>query len=305
MAKLRRKTLLKSNLEYWLNDKLLREGLYRNITVGETDVYGDDMSKLIPITDDENFSNGQVWQSAFKNWVYEDGIPSSVSGVAPPVVASGITVDGTFYPEATTSGAFAHFIDFPNGRVVFLSPILDSSLVQGDLAFKEITVDFAERFDNERMDLLTETAFKDNPQQDGTVAYPSKEQRTLPAIWIDFLDRTNDGYELGAKSLVTDFKGVFHIWGRDGFLRDIVEDIVNDTHRDVVLGIDFNTAPYPLLSKGRKNPAWPGYAELARLHSPYFWRRIYIEEINPKKDKPLFEIERTQARFRVRIYPNF
>jgi hypothetical protein len=305
MALMRRKTLLKSNLEYWLNDKLLREGLYRNISIGDADVYSMDMSKLVPISDDEDFKDGQVWQSAFKNWVYESGIPSSVSGVAPPTVASGISVNGTFYPEATTSGAFAHFIDFPNGRVVFLSPILTSSLVQGDFAHKEVTVDFAERFDNERMDLLTETAIKDNPQQTGVVTYPSKEQRTLPAIWIDFLDRENDGYELGSKSLVSDFNGVFHVWGRDGFLRDVVEDIVNDTHRDVILGIDFNTAPFPLLSKGRRNPAYPGYAELARIHSPHFWRRIYMEETNPRKDKPLFEIERTQVRFRVRIFPNF
>jgi hypothetical protein len=303
---MRRKALLKSNLEYWLNDKLLREGLYRNISIGDTDIYGRDMSAMATVDDDPTFSiAGQVWQSAFKNWVYEDGIPSSVSGIAPPTVASGVTVNGTFYPQATTSGAFAHFIDYPNGRVIFPSPILTSSLVQADFSYKEVTVDFAEKFDNERLDLLTETSIKDNPQQSGTVTHPSKNNRTLPAIWIDFLDRENDGYELGSKSLVSDFGGVFHVWGRDSFLRDVVEDIVNDTHRDVVLGIDFNTAPFPLLSRGRKNPAWPGYAELARIHSPHFWRRIYIEETKPKKDKPLFEIERTQVRFRVRIYPNF
>lgn len=305
MTKLRRKTLLKSNLEYWLNDKLLREGLYRNVTLGETGPDGIDISRLVPISDDEDFNNGQVWQSAFKNWVYESGIPSSVSGVAPPTVASGVTVNGTFYPEATTSGSFAHFIDFPNGRVVFLSPILTSSNVQADFAHKEVTVDFAERFDNERLDLLTETQIKDNPQQSGVTAYPQKQQRTLPAIWIDFLSRDNDGYELGSKSLVSDFQGVFHVWGRDSFIRDVIEDIVNDTHRDVILGIDFNTAPYPLLHKGRRNPAWPGYAELARVHSPHFWRRIYIEETNPRKDKALFEVERTQVRFTARIYPNF
>lgn len=305
MTQLRRKTLLKSNLEYWLNDKLLRNGLYRNISVGQVNAYGNDESLLVPITSDEDFQDGQVWQSAFKNWVYESGIPSSISGVAPPIVASGVTVNGTFYPEATTSGAFEHFIDFPNGRVVFLSPIGLASTIQAEFAHKEVTVDFAERFDNERLDLLIETQIKDNPQQTGVAAYPSKDQRTLPAIWIDFLARENDGYELGAKSLVSDFLGVFHVWGRDSFIRDVVEDIVNDTHRDVILGIDFNTAPYPLLSKGRRNPAWPGYAELARIHSPHFWRRIYIEETNPRKDSALFEIERTQVRFKARIYPNF
>lgn len=302
--KMQRKVLLKTNLELWLNDLMLRKGLYTSISAGDTNVGGDNISQLISI-EDEDFVTGQVWQSAFKNWVYEEGIPSPSSGVLPPIVASGITVDGTFYPEATTSGAFAHFIDFPNGRVVFTSAISTASVVEGTMSYKEVTVDQADRFNNEAQPLLLETAYKDNPNQDGVQTYPSKTSRTLPAIWIDLQGRKNTGYELGSKSLVSEFVGVFHVWGRDSYLRDVIEDALLDAQRDVLLGIDFNTAPYHLLSRGRRNPAWPGYAVLANVHSPNFWRRIYLEETEARKDQSLFEVERTQVRFLIRIFPNF
>ena len=306
MTRLRRKALLRTNLQLWLNDILLREGLYKNVATGETNYNGFDISAMIPV-EDESYVQGQVWQSAFKNWVYESGIPSPSSGVAPPLVASGVTVNGTFYPEATTSGAFAHDIDFPNGRVVFQSPIPVGSVVQGEFSFKEVTVDFADSFDNERVDLLTETAFKDNPQQTGVQIYPDKRSRTLPAIWIDILRRDNSGHEIGSKSLISDFTGIFHVWGRDSYLRDVVEDILADSERDVIIGIDFNNAPFPLLSRGRRNPAWTNYAtviqECQTIVPENFYRRIYLESLEPEKDSSLFEIERTRVNFVARIYP--
>jgi hypothetical protein len=299
-----RKSLLESNLQFWLENKLLEEGLYHNIDTGQTDPYGRDLSRLISVSADEGFQDGQVWQSAFKNWVYESGIVPTYSGVAPPTSVSGVTVDGTFYPSST-SGAFEHSVDFPNGRVIFTNPLALASDVQASFAYKEVTVDFAERFDNERMDLLFETAIKDNPQQSGVQAYPDKDNRTLPAIWIDVRRRENDGYELGSKSLVSDFFGVLHVWARDRWLRNMVEDVLNEMHRDVLLGIDFNDAPFPLLSRGRRNPVWTKYSDYARVGSPYFWRRIYLDEIGSTKDKPLFEVERTRVTFQARIYPNF
>ncbi len=299
-----RKSLLESNLQFWLENKFLTEGLYRSINTGQVDFYGRDTSLLISITDDETFQDGQVWQSAFKNWVYESGIVPTQSGLAPPISVSGVTVGGTFFPD-TTVGPFQHFVDFPNGRIIFISPIPLGSQVQATFSYKEVTVDFAESFDNERMDLLIETAIKDNPQQSGVQVYPTKDNRTLPAVWIDVLRRKNDGYELGSKSLVSDFFGVLHVWARDRWLRNIVEDILNAAHRDVLLGIDFNKAPFPLLSKGRRNPAWTTYSDFANQWSPFFWRRIYLDEIGAKKDKPLFEVERTRVTFQARIYPNF
>lgn len=298
------KSLIKSNMELWLNDKLLRAGLYENIRVGDEDFYRNNLSKLVPKTNDSTYPDGTVYQSAFKNWVYEENIPAASTGVAPPIVASGVTVNGTFYTEGA-SGTYEHFIDHPNGRVIFSSPISSSDIVEASFAYKYVTVDFADRLDNENLPLLSQTAIKDNPAMTGVEVYPDEENRTLPAIWIDFMSRDNSGYELGSVSNVKDYSGFFHIWAHRDFEVDTIEEIISDGYRDVLLGIDFNDAPFPLLAFGKKNPSWPGYSSLANKNNQYFWRRIYINTTDIRADKPLMDVQRRRVKFTARIYPNF
>jgi len=305
MSALRVKSLVKSNLQYWMNDLFLRAGLYSNVVVSEIDYYRNNISLLLTQSDPSFNGTNRVFQSAFKNWIYESGIPSSTGGVAPPSIASGVTVDGVFYPEATTSGTYEHFIDFPNGRIVFSTSLIGSPVVEAAFSYATATIDFANVFNNETRPLLIETAWKDNPMATGIDAYPSVDARTLPAVFIDVLSRTSKGYELGDKSLMADLFGVFHVWSHDDMDRDIIEDILTDAQHDVILGINFNTAPYPLLSFGRRNPAWTSYTAMAQLWTPHFWKRIYMESVDSSKDSPLFEVERTRVDFRTRVYPNF
>lgn len=307
MPYLRKKALVKSNISLWLNDLFLKDGLYTNVAAAETNVYGSDISLLVSVSD-ESFADDMVFQSAFKNWVYEEGIAPTQSGILPPTIPSGVTVNGTFYPQATGdpgyNAAYAHDFDFPNGRVIFESPQTGAT-VQAAFSYKTVGVEFANEFNNEKRPLLIETEYKDNPRATGVDIYPTKESRTLPAVFIDILERRTSPYELGTRNGITDFFGVFHIWARDGYELDLIEDIIGDEHRQVILGIDFNTAPDPLEEFGSKNEAFTSYADFARIHSPYFWRRIYIESTSPRKDSPLYEIERARIDFNVRVYPNF
>lgn len=305
MTLLGTKSLLKSNIEFWLNDTLLRNGLYTNVAVGETNFYNADLSRLQPVVNDPTHPDGRVFSSSFKNWVYEDGIPSPASGVAPPIVASGVTVDGTFYPEATTSGTYEHFIDFPNGRVVFTNTLAGSPVVQASFAYKAVHVENANKLNNENVEMLIETARKDNPAQTGVVEYPATKTLTLPAVFYDFQRRRSLPYELGSRSPIKQYFGVFHIWTHDDMYADIIEDILADEQRQVILGVNYNSAPFPLLSRGRKNPNWPGYAAQANLYAPFFWRKIYLDAAEPKQMAPLFEVERIGVDFEVKVYPNF
>jgi len=311
MPILRAKSLIKQNLKLFLEDLFLRDGYYTNVGIGETNVYGADISAISPgdvvYSQPDAISTipNKVFQSPFKNWVYEDGIPSSVSGIAPPVVASGVTVNGTFYLQTTTSGTFAHNIDFPNGRIIFDTPLAGTPAVQAVFSYKTVLVDGANVFENERKPVLFETAFKDNPRETGVLIYPDPAARVLPAVFIDFTSRQNSGYELGTRNPVKDFFGVLHIWGRDEYIRDLIEDVISDEFRQVLLGIDFNIAPDPLLAFGAKNPNYAGYSTLAQQWGTFFWRRIYIEDVSPRKDVPLYEIERSRVDFNARVYPNF
>jgi hypothetical protein len=289
-----------------MNDLLLSYGLYTDVATGETDFNGTDISYCNPVVSHPTFNDGAVYQSAFKNWVYESGITVFETGVAEPTVASGVTVDGTFYPTATTVGAFAHQIDYPNGTVIFDTALGGTPVVQAAFSYKIVTIEMANNLNNENIQLLIETNLKDNPPQTGVVTYPQQNrQNTLPGVFIDFLSRKSLPYELGTKDPVKVFSGYFHVWTHDDFMQDIIEDILADAQRDVLLGVDFNSAPHPLLSRGEINPEWTTYADMARINGQYYWRKIYLDFSDPKQDASLYEIERSRLAFDIKVYPNF
>lgn len=307
MSKMGIKALVRSNLKYWLEDTLLRQGLYINVDAGQIDIYGNDISGLTSIIDDPTYSSGTVWQSAFKNWVHESGITVTESGLLTPSICSGVYVNGTFYAKTSGdpafSATFAHTIDFTNGRIIFDNP--QNAPVQATFSYKLVTIDNADAFENENQPLLIETAYKDNPLQTGVQVYPSEQSRTLPAIFIDMGDRTSRGYELGSVSLIAELRGVFHIWSRDNFTLDMIEDILADAQHTTLVGIDFNRAEYPLNEKGDKNVGFTSYSEMADINHPLRWRRIYLDEISTREQSALYEIQRNRTDFLVRVYPNF
>lgn len=300
------KAMVRSNLKYWLTDALLREGLYQTVSSGQQDIYYNDNS-VLTLVDDPSYPSGTVWQSAFKNWVHESGIVVTESGLAPPVVCSGVYVNGIF--RARTSGnpsfsaSYEHKIDFRNGRVLFSSP--QSSPIQAAFSYKLFTVEQADEKENENRPLLIETSWKDNPLQTGVQVYPTAKSITLPAIFIEFLSRTQKGYEIGSANTISELRGVFHVWSRDSFMADMVEDILASKEQNVIVGIDFNRADYPLDSDGDKNAGFTSWDEMANINHPYRWRRIYIDDISTKTQSPLVEIQRSRIDFLARVYPNF
>lgn len=308
MSRQRVTTIVKSNLDLWLNDLFLRDGLFHTITVGETDIYGRDLSELIPISD-EDFADGCVWQSHFKSWVHESGITPTDSDIAPPLLPSGVVIGGTFYAQDSTSpdynASLAHHFDFPNGRIIFDSPVPTDSGVKAAFSYKDISIDFSNSYENETKDLFIETAYKDNPYQTGVLSYPDKNQRVLPMVLIGIQGRQNDAYELGSASNVAVLNGTFQIFTREPYIKDIIEDLICSQEHTVLLGIDFNTAPQPLDYYGDKNPAFTNYSSLANEWGEHFYKRIYIDELNQVFIPPVVNIERSRINFTIRVYPNF
>ena len=308
MPQLRRKALVKSNLDLWLNDLFLTDGFFTDVSTGETDVYGRDISEMTSVNS-PTYADGRVWQSAFKEWVHESGIIPTESTQTAPLVASGVTVDGTFYPKDPAAvgfnPAFSHALDYRNGRVIFDTPIAVASAVQGEFSYKEITVALAATFENEQKEFFFETTYKDNPFQTGVLTFPEENDRTLPMVMIDVTQMSYDAYELGNASNRLDLEGSLIVWARDDYMRDQIEDLLGSQEHTVLLGIDFNTAPYPLDFRNDKNSTFSSYDTLANLGSPHFWRRIYVDEIDSRRITPFYNIERTQINFLIRVYPNF
>ena len=72
------RSLLKLNYKLFIDMHMLREGAFMNVASGSLFYDGSDMSVLLPDTsaDDTLFgvSDGSVWQSPFRQWVYESGV---------------------------------------------------------------------------------------------------------------------------------------------------------------------------------------------------------------------------------------
>ncbi len=131
-----RKDDFNDNLQYgvieWIKWSLLQIGGFENVLYSQSSgLYGGHPAILRPVTD-PNFTDGQVWESIRKDWVWETGISYSVQ----PQQCSGVYVAGAFKTTATEVGTYAHYVDFPRGRIVFDTAISTSLNVRADYSFR-------------------------------------------------------------------------------------------------------------------------------------------------------------------------
>lgn len=250
---------IQDNLVEFFDWYLLERGNYFNATLGETSPYSADYSQL-SLSSSSSFDAGQAWEGHRKNWVWQSGI--SPSGITPPIVGtdssrpgvSGVYVDDVFYPSNTT-GAYAHHVDYFNGRVVFDSPISTTSKVQVEHSYKYINVIYASSlpwFREIRKNSLRKTL---NEQ----IKTPPEMQAQLPLIAVEVGPRrTFKPYMMGGVHnwMYTDI--LFHCIAEDDITRNKLVDFVSlrSDHKidmfstsgilaDNVFPIDYRGSPNP------------------------------------------------------------
>jgi len=176
---------IKQSLYNLYDHKLLEQGAYVNITGGQKDFKGRNISKFYPVIDNELYSvSGHIWQSAFHNFVYESGVVNKPT----PIVASGVYVNGVFTPKSNSL-----HIDYINGRVIFDTAISTSSTVQGDFSYKEYSF---VRPDNDRaFKNQTKYSINSNVDVDPFPAIPYSIY--LPAIIIEIEGADEKGFQFG------------------------------------------------------------------------------------------------------------
>lgn len=185
---------LEVNLADFFNWGLLNVGSFFNVDLPTSGVYGGDYSRLRPAKD-PNFSDGQIWESARSNWVWESGLEYSYQ----PNRVSGVFVNNTFY-HSNTTGTYSHYIDYPKGRVVFNNAIPTTSVVRTKYSYKWanfLTSNapfFRElQFRSMRVDNSTFLQFAS-----GYWSQLSQNRVQLPAVIIQTTNRFNfTGLELG------------------------------------------------------------------------------------------------------------
>jgi len=267
--------LSKMSWRFFLEQELLRDGNYDVVTSGTQFYDGSDMSKLVPDTAPEtlaelgNLAAGQIWQSAFRNWVYENPPtlnPSVILARWPTAFrASGVYIDGAFRLE--DDAVYPHSIDYLNGRIIFDSPLPLETTVQGEFTYNTVQILNLREFNNQLRQGVLEQQYSTNPLTAGQLVYPSGTTRIapLPIVFIEDMGRTWSEYQLGDRSLIARDEMVCEIWALDESTRDNLIDLVSYQHRKSFPIINYNIAPLPLSGiKNERSPAWVPYLDLAQ-----------------------------------------
>jgi hypothetical protein len=197
---------LRANIVSFFDYGFLNKGNFHNIRIPTSGQYGGSKHKL-ELTKDPRYTAGQVWQGHRANWVWQSGVTGS------PVQISGVNVNGTFYPSST-SGAYSHYIDYPNGRVIFNSAISQTATVTAEYSHKYANIVDANQFSFYRQlqegSLRVDSANFTNPTSGNWATLPENRLQ-LPVVAVEVTTaKSLRPYAIGGGQWL-DTKVIFHV----------------------------------------------------------------------------------------------
>jgi hypothetical protein len=219
---------LENNLKMWLDWCFLKIGGWTDVDISTSGPYGGDYSTL-ELVADPSYINGQVWQTARKDWVWETGVNYENNSVTyNPIPITGIEVDGTTYETGDVT--YEHYYNYPLGRVVFSSPIDTDSVVRLAYSFRDVQVYIANQGewaamqeDSMRVD---DSHFGQSTKGEWSIGGQHRIQ--MPAILIETAaNRGRSPWEIGSGSFEVNQPILFHIFTQDKFWRDTLTDILD------------------------------------------------------------------------------
>jgi hypothetical protein len=263
-------TDIRENLISFFDYGLIEKSGFVNVEIPSTGYYGG-LDHQLRIVDDPRYTYGQVWQAFRSNWVWESGLGALTSTDDGYPGVSGVYVDNTFHPTSGV-GDYAHYINHPLGRVIFESPIDDTSTVTCEYSYKYVNVtrvDGLEWFKQvqEKSERSDDTNFVNNSGEWSVLA---DNRLQLPAIGIEVLNaRKFKPHALGGgQNVFTDF--LFHCVAEDVYTRDHLMDIVSLQNDKVLTAYDLDkiaaSGDFPLDYRGVPVSGALLYPELLSLH---------------------------------------
>lgn len=115
---------IENNLKTYYDWALLKIGAWSEVGINTVSAYGD--YSTLRVVDDPNYTDGQVWEAPRKDFVWESNINyvDTTGGVNEPSDVGIPQVGGV---PATTG---TYYIDYPQGKVIFDTPISTSAEVK-------------------------------------------------------------------------------------------------------------------------------------------------------------------------------
>lgn len=271
---------LEHNLTEFFRWGLLNVGAFFNITIPTQGAYGGNYHRLRPVTEDPNFSEGQLWEGFRKDWVWESGLEYGYQ----PIAISGVFVDGAFYTP--THSTYGHYVNYPLGQVVFNNAIDTDSVVTLEYSYRWVQINAASTLPFFQ-EVMTNSWRSDQPsymyQGSGLWNVLSANRVQLPAVYVEAVPNTKFvGYQLGGGQYV--YKDVlFHIFSEEKWSKDQLTDIIAQQNNKTIFTFDRNSVyennAYPLDYRGAIASGARCYPDLVKEVSDggFRWKRaIFI-----------------------------
>lgn len=219
--------ILEQNVINFLDWGFINKDGFFNVRIPASGAYGGDFSRLRPVRDVQ-YTNGQVWEAARLNWVWESGLESAAS----PISISGVFVNSTFYPASGN----AYYVDYPNGRIIFNTAISQSATVRVEHSYKWINITSSQKVPWLRK--VQQNSFRVDSSDflTGSGDYLSygRTRLQLPFVAVEVADGYYKGYELGGSQLA--YKTLkFYVVGEDSIVNRIADIISQQSDKTIYL----------------------------------------------------------------------
>jgi len=216
---------LEGNLKAFLDWGMLGIGGWFDVTIPTSGAWGGTFDQL-RLVDDPAYIQGQVWESARKDWVWETVSPYSGGN---PIPITGVSVNGSFY--GTGDATYAHHYNYPLGRVVFDTPIAIASTVKLNYSYRNVQVYVADQapwWDELQYNSMRVDDSTFSQVSSGNWSILSNHRVQMPAIVIEAVPRrTYQPYELGSSNNFITQDVLFHVVSESRWWRNQLIDIVS------------------------------------------------------------------------------
>lgn len=276
---------LEQNLKSWVDWSLLKIGAWENVTTGTSGTYGGSFSILQKVND-PSYTANTVFQGIRKDWVWESGVDysSPTGGTFNPLPVQ-VYVNNTLVNTGTSS--HVHYIDYPNGRVVF-TQTHSTQTIKAQYSYRSV-----QTYLSDDINWWFEVQFdSQNPADQqwaqnltsGDFNLSSTNRTQLPAIVIEGVPQgTSSAFELGTLVGKNKQDVLFHIICQDRYTRNNLADILRLQKGKTIILYDnykiYTNQLFPLDERGMKVTNPTIYPDIVN-NSTLVFRHAVIEDIN-------------------------